>query len=207
MANSTVAVGRGSAFCAGMIEPYFFGYGSLVNAETHSYPDPIPAKLAGWRRMWRHTTMSDVAFLTVVPDSCTTLEGLLAQVPDNDWAALDEREKAYFRTPVTPEAATVQLPDEISVQIYQTRTDQDVGPMVKHPILLSYLDVVVQGYLRVFGEDGVARFFATTSGWEAPVLNDRMAPRYPRHQHLDGAETALVDAHLAALSAHVQDLH
>ena len=26
-------------------------------------------------------------------------------------------------------------------------------------VLLSYIDVVVQGYLREFGEDGVARFF------------------------------------------------
>lgn len=186
---------------------YFFGYGSLVNAATHDYPGPVPAKLAGWRRMWRHTAMRDVAFLTVVPDSGCIIEGLLAQVPDNDWAALDEREYAYFRSAVTPEPLTAPLPRGLETQVYQTHTDRDAPPSTRHPILLSYLDVVVQGYAQVFGEDGVARFFATTSGWDSPILNDRAAPQYPRHQVLSADETALVDDHLRALSAHVQDLH
>lgn len=190
-----------------MTNHHFFGYGSLVNAATHDYPAPIPAKLAGWRRMWRHTAMRDVAFLTVVPDPACTIEGLLAQVPGNDWAALDQREYAYFRNPVTPEPLTTALPNGLAAQIYQTNTDRDAWPSVRHPILLSYLDVVVQGYLHVFGEEGVGRFFATTSGWDGPVLNDRTKPQYPRHQVLTPDETALVDAHLAALSAHVKDLH
>ena len=67
-----------------------------------------------------------------------------------------------------------------------------------HPILLSYLDVVIQGYLRHFGPDGVARFVATTEGWNAPVLNDRAAPLYPRAQRLTAAETGLVDTILQA---------
>ncbi|MFT6224241.1 MAG: hypothetical protein ACJA1F_002090 [Paracoccaceae bacterium] len=72
------------------------------------------------------------------------------------------------------------------------------------PILRSYLDVVVQGYLQVFGEQGVVDFFATTRGWQAPVLDDRTAPVYPRHQLLSSSETALVDAHLSALAAQVE---
>jgi hypothetical protein len=36
------------------------------------------------------------------------------------------------------------------------------------------------------------------------VLNDRAAPRYPRHKVLSAAETALVDDHLARLSARVE---
>ena len=60
-----------------------------------------------------------------------------------------------------------------------------------HPILLSYLDTV--------GPEGAARFFETTSGWDAPILDDRSAPRYPRHQRLSPAETTVVDQHLARL--------
>jgi hypothetical protein len=57
--------------------------------------------------------------------------------------------------------------------------------------------VVVQGYLREFGEAGVKRFFDTTDGWEAPVLNDRADPVYPRHRVLTADERTLVDDLLA----------
>ena len=71
-------------------------------------------------------------------------------------------------------------------------------------MLLSYLDAVVQGYLREYGEAGADRFFATTDGWEAPFLNDRAAPRYPRHQQLAPDETAFVDDRLARLAVDVR---
>ena len=71
---------------------------------------------------------------------------------------------------------------------------------------MSYLDVVVQGYLRTFGPDGALRFFETTDGWGSPILNDRAAPRYPRHQQLDPDETHFVDTQLARLSAVVKHL-
>ncbi len=184
-----------------MSDPFFFGYGSLVNAATHSYPNALPANVTGWRRAWRHTRMRDVAYLTAVPDAASDIQGLVAQVPDYDWAALDEREYAYFRTPIPSDTITVRGGGDMSVQIYQTHTDKDAAPSVRHPILLSYLDVVVQGYLQVFGKEGAARFFQTTSGWDAPIQNDRADPRYPRAQRLSAAETKLVDD---LLSAHMQ---
>jgi hypothetical protein len=61
----------------------------------------------------------------------------------------------------------------------------------------------VQGYLRAFGEDGVRDFFDTTDGWNAPILNDRAEPRYPRHQQLRPEETDLVDAHLNRIAAQI----
>jgi hypothetical protein len=74
---------------------------------------------------------------------------------------------------------------------------------VPAPILMSYLDVVVQGYLREFGQAGAEDFFATTDGWDIPVLDDRAAPRYPRHQALTGDERALVDALLREVGGRV----
>jgi hypothetical protein len=68
---------------------------------------------------------------------------------------------------------------------------------MRHPILLSYVDAVVQGYLATYGEAGAERFFATTEGWDAPVLNDRATPRYPRAQTLTVLERDFVNAHLA----------
>lgn len=186
-----------------MRDQYFFGYGSLVNAATHAYRRTQPVRLAGFKRMWRHTVLRDIAFLTVVPDAEHHIDGLIAHVPENDWTALDIREEAYTRDLLTANMLT-GVAGDFDVQLYQTRTDRDTAQ--RHPILLSYLDCVVQGYHQIFGATGVSDFFDSTSGWDAPVLNDRSDPQYPRHQVLSKAETALVDHHLAQLSARVEQL-
>lgn len=182
--------------------PYFFGYGSLVNRDTHSYPDAHPAQLVGWRRAWVRSAAFDRVFLSVTLDPETTISGLIAAVPNADWAALDARETGYARLssggavkhPLTP------APD---IAHYAVPASQQ-GHTTANAIILSYLDVVVQGFLREFGEDGVQAFFDTTDGWDTPILNDRAAPQYPRHKVLTTAETALVDHHLARLSARVE---
>lgn len=179
-----------------MSDPAFFGYGSLVNLATHTYDDPRPATLLGWRRVWRRTTLRRAAFLSVMPDRDSTLHGIIARVPGADWVALDQREAAYQRHDVSETVRHDGQPAPTA--LYQVGPEH-VSEGEDHPILLSYLDVVVQGYLRVFGAEGVSHFFATTDGWDAPILNDRDDPIYPRHQVLSNAERALVDTHLAAM--------
>ena len=159
----------------------FFGYGSLVNRRTHLYGGTA-LTVRGWRRAWRHTPLRPVAFLTAVPDAEAAIDGLAADVPGGNWAALDEREAAYLRT---------ALPE--GPQVYHIPEGHHGPATQAHPILRSYLDTVVQGYLAEFGRDGVARFFDTTSGWDAPIRDDRAAPLYPRAQQVTPEETALVD--------------
>jgi len=170
-----------------MNDPQFFGYGSLVNLKTHAYVQPQHAQATGWRRVWRSTTLSDVAILSVTPHADTTLDGIVAQVPNADWIALDARERAYKRQVQENGVAIYEIIDKI---IYPA-----AGP---HPILRSYLDVVIQGYLTEFGTAGAAKFFETTDNW-GPIKDDRSNPLYPRHQQLSAAETAFIDEQLAAL--------
>lgn len=175
---------------------YVFGYGSLVNRRTHAYSEAAPARLSGWRRVWRHTRLRPVAFLTAVPDPGAEIDGLVARIEGPDWTALDERERAYDR--VAAVEVTHGLKHRPAVSVYTI-------PEGKHPrapeshLLLSYIDTVVQGFLAEFGEDGVRRFFATTHGWDAPVADDRARPIYGRHQSLAARERALVDENLATL--------
>ena len=180
-----------------MTRPFFFGYGSLVNRATHDYSDAHPARIAGWRRAWRHVEGRQVAFLTAVPAPESSIEGLIAHVPGGDWAALDMREHAYARVLATDVEHGIAGGPEI--HIYHAPADMHAPASEMRPVLLSYVDVVVQGYLREFGEDGVARFFETTDGWDAPMRNDRANPLYPRHQVLSAEETALVDDWLGRL--------
>lgn len=136
-----------------------------------------------------------MAYLTIVPDPGSVIDGLIAEVPLRDWAALDERERAYDRVEAGHQVAH-SLPHEPEIAVYTIPDGKHAAPSAAGPVLLSYLDTVVQGYLREFGEDGVQRFFDTTDGWDAPVLDDRNAPVYPRHRPLAGDERAVVDAHL-----------
>ncbi len=184
-----------------MSDPFFFGYGSLVNRSTHIYENAHQATLSGWRRTWVHTGSRDMAFLSIHPAKGHDIDGLIAQVPNNDWGALDLRETGYDRFDISPAISHQAAAKEIHAYAVPTETHI---PEAKNRILLSYLDVVVQGFLREFGEDGVASFFGTTDGWDARILNDRASPIYPRAQVLSGQETALVDRHLTALSAVIE---
>ncbi|KAA2313727.1 gamma-glutamylcyclotransferase [Pseudooceanicola sediminis] len=186
--------------------PYFFGYGSLVNRDTHIYAPAHPATAQGWRRLWRHTALRNFAILTAVPSPGTVIDGLIAPVPNADWAALDAREFAYDRHIATPDIAHGQaLPrgQPIDIAIYTIPASKHPAAKAPTPILLSYLDVVLQGYLREFGPAGAQRFFDTTDGWETPILNDRAAPLYPRAKTLSPDETAFIDDHLARLQSEI----
>jgi hypothetical protein len=175
-----------------MEHAFVFGYGSLVNPATHAYGKLHPAALPGWRRVWRHVEGRSVAFLTVTRDPSCRIEGVIAPVPGVEWTELDFRERSYVRESATGiEHSLTGTPD---IRFYHAPESLHRPITGHHPILLSYLDVVVQGYFRLGGAATVSAFFATTEGWNAPVLNDRGNPRYPRHQVLTAEETALADA-------------
>ncbi|WP_299609426.1 gamma-glutamylcyclotransferase family protein [uncultured Tateyamaria sp.] len=174
--------------------PWFFGYGSLVNRATHDYPQAQQATLRGWRRTWVRTALRDVVFLSVHEAPGHSIDGLIASVPGADWAALDQRESGYNR--IDASHAVHHGADAGDIAVYQVpQESQRMGG--DHRILLSYLDVVVQGFVREFGQAGAEHFFATTDGWETQVHDDRAAPLYPRAQVLTAQERALTDRLLA----------
>jgi hypothetical protein len=179
------------------MDAFVFGYGSLVNRSTHDYARAHPARISGWRRAWRHVVDRDVAFLTAIPDPDTEIDGLAAFVPAHDWPALDAREFSYDRAAATN--VMCRDADGHTVHIYHAPPERQAQASTLRPVLLSYLDVVVQGFQAEFGPEGVARFFDTTDGWDAPILNDRATPHYSRHRALKPEETALVDTHLKRL--------
>ena len=174
----------------------FFGYGSLVNCATHDHGFARRARLRGWRRHWVQAADRPLAFLSVRPDPLSAIDGLVCDVAPGGWPALDLRETAYFRTEVSPDTLAPTLSN---VMIYQAEAPMPGLPDQTRPMLLSYLDVVVQGFLNEFGEDGVMAFMRSTTGWDVPMVDDRAAPIYPRAQVLSAAETALVDTWVAQL--------
>jgi len=182
-----------------MKKQFIFGYGSLVHRGTHAYRRTFRANLKGWRREWRHTTLRKVAYLTAVPDPDFEIDGLILGVAHGE-PELESRERAYERTDVTPAVVHSASP-AAKVHVYTIPEGRHGKPDEKHPILLSYIDVVVSGYLREFGREGVERFFSSTVGWSAPIRNDRSAPVYPRYQKLTPGEIEVVDIMLERIGA------
>jgi hypothetical protein len=140
-----------------------------------------------------------VALLSIEPCVGSEIEGLVADVPGGDWAALDHRETGYMRRDVS----THITPNSSDISAYVVTADLAPKPDAS-VLLLSYIDVVAQGYLRVFGTQGVRGFFESTTGWNFAIQDDRADPIYPRHQHLTNKERALVDQHIANLPSVVK---
>ncbi|WP_290998070.1 gamma-glutamylcyclotransferase family protein [Hoeflea sp.] len=196
----------------------YFGYGSLVNRLTLR-PGVVaawPARLSGWRRTWRArpdmgpTPPAALApgpapcLLSAHPDPRSAIDGLLVIDLAENLASVDAREFRYHRRAIGVEdlifngdAPALARRAGISLHVYEARIEHPPvdGPA---PILRSYLDTVMQGFLREFGAEGLRRFVAETAAFDRPVLEDRRQPLYARAVTLSPDEIGLFDAVLEA---------
>ncbi len=178
----------------------YFGYGSLVNLGSLRTPyiSAHRVTLTGWKRAWlarpkvagSFASDDGLAFLSVVAAPGAQIDGLLITDHASSLASLDEREALYSRVKLNA--------DDLHHHDDPVATDDRFLYVADEPpahgeagILRSYLDVVMQGYLQQFGEDGLARFMQTTLNFDCPIFEDREAPRYPRATTLSRHEVEL----------------
>jgi hypothetical protein len=186
----------------------YFGYGSLVNRATlrTRVVDAVPARLSGWRRCWRSRPDAPgptPALLSVRPQADAAVDGLLVFDQAENLAAVDLREAHYDRRSVSPDQLEVigalqdgWLADGCPVFVYEAKY-ATAGAHASY-ILQSYLDAVMQGFLREHGEESARRFVMETEGFDLAVLRDRENPLYPRAVTLSATERELFDRLLAA---------
>jgi hypothetical protein len=193
----------------------YFGYGSLVNRATLTtgLVEAHPARLKGWRRTWRPrpemgpdmdatpgATLPDgvtPSLLSAHPAEGFSIDGLLVIDFAVNLAGIDTREFRYHRRDIRLSDLEFAQPGhgigaEIALHVYEARIEHPAaeGPA---PILRSYLDAVMQGFLREFGPDGLHRFVAETDAFHTPIHEDRAQPLYPRAVSLSPAEMELFD--------------
>lgn len=204
----------------------YFGYGSLVNRATLTtgHVAAHRARLKGWRRTWRPRpqmeTLPDMGAALSLPDGGTpalltahraegaSIDGLLVIDFAVNLPGIDAREFRYHRREITladlefeSRDAAHGLGADVSLHVYEARIEHPPasGPT---PILRSYLDAVMQGFLREFGAEGLHRFVLETDAFHMPIHEDRAEPLYPRSVSLSVAEIALFEA---ALGRSVRD--
>ncbi len=184
-----------------METPYrwFFGYGSLVNDDTLA-PGTVwqRATLQGWRRVWGHSIERDPRWLALnaVRDDNTAIDGLLIRETADTAGALAAREAGYSAVQIEVNDLNVTLPADDTAWIWSSNTPAEPGQLAC--LCQSYIDCVLAGFDRHFGANGIARFVASTNGWQRPVIADRGTPRYPRAVTLTPAFSAHIDMRVDA---------
>jgi len=178
----------------------YFGYGSLVNLSSLRTPyiSAHRVTLKGWKRIWlsrpkeagSFASLEGLAFLSVVPEPATNIDGMLITDHASSLKSLDEREVLYSRVDLNPD--DLHHHDEKIEPASQFLYMADEHPAHKEAkILRSYLDVVMQGYRTHFGVEGIERFFASTLNFDLDILEDRAEPKYPRATTLTSEEKKL----------------
>ena len=181
----------------------YFGYGSLVNRDTRPPGEiAINATLNGWRRVWDHrvaTTRERHACTSLsIEPAENAIDGVLVRIPESNLPALDARESGYRRLQLN--ASNFTHPPGVTdtiIHVYQSLDSNRHLADDEHPVTQSYVDCVMAGYARRFGDTGLRHLLQTTRGWDRPVLEDRAAPTYPRSVMLPKEQLDYFDSLLA----------
>ncbi|OLL31035.1 hypothetical protein BTH42_14170 [Burkholderia sp. SRS-W-2-2016] len=193
-----------------------FGYGSLINSPSREATAgkpvaAIPVRVSaafGYVRSWSDRARSGFTALGLRRpfdgEAPMTINGVIYPVAGNDMSAFDAREKGYVRIEV-PRAlieavSWQQLPAAGTVWVYVPKADGNAPgeglpvPDANHPLVQSYIDVVIEGGLE-YGPEFAREIIATTRDWSSYWLNDRTLARRP---WVFDKQFATVDALLAA---------
>ena len=185
----------------------YFGYGSLVNRNTRPAQEIAhSARLNGWQRVWDHRVSDPYrdkrcTSLSIEPSREVAVEGVVVRLELDKLPQLDQREAGYDRL-ILP-ASDFDLPEELleqmategmdEIMVYRSQEHNRGLADAENPVLQSYVDCVMAGYLHRFGEEGVNALVSSTRGWECSLFNDRTEPFYPRWVEVSSADQQYFD--------------
>lgn len=116
------------------------------------------------------------------------IDGVVVSLPLEALPTLDAREDGYER--LTLPATQFDLPEGLEVDevhVYRSLSHNRLPATGEHPILQTYIDCCMAGFLRLYGEGGLDNFLTNTLGWEGAIEDDRHQPRYPRAVQVPGS--------------------
>jgi hypothetical protein len=172
------------------------GYGSLMEDASREHTSPRagaahPVEITGFRRGWFSRGSSvgfSTTYLGVIEEPQARLNAVAYRVDPAELAATDAREASYCRAIVArgdlrPLERGFSLPAGAQAWIYVGARGSAMPPDARFPIVQSYVDVFLSGCFEQEERHGIAGFaaecVATTAGWSAYWVNDRIFPRRP----------------------------
>lgn len=174
-----------------------FGYGSLINRNTWSFNASFELiNIPGWVRQWRKIikmNFGEICVLTISPDENFNIDGIIIFTDLLTSTIIKQREIGYQKT-IVHETPTGPI------FAYTANIDSFKWASEQAPILQSYIDTVAYGFYQELGMSGFLNFFATTQGWQLPILNDRDQPLYSRAIKIDPEFLSLIDQQILAHS-------
>jgi hypothetical protein len=182
---------------------YLFGYGSLVDQVSRVSGCIWPVQLIGFTRAWRHcidTQWGKVCALTIVPNGSAEVTGVLIPVNPAELVELDEREIGYIRRSVGRDdviGKSFSSSEPMKVFTYFSERRHLRPGCLEYPIWKSYVEYILARYIELFGKNASRAFIQETIGWEAPMLDDRLCPKYPRAEPLSAQMRTIIDESLA----------
>ena len=184
---------------------YIFGYGSLVNAESRaasfeSMTSVVAARISadfGYKRVWNYQGPGFTALGLEKTNNAMSINGIIYSVKAEDMTVWDQRERNYDRIELPWEFVEsvdwMDLPKKGKLWVYVPKVNNTASP--SHPIIQSYVDICVTGFLD-YSEEFAIEFLETTGNWSMYWLNDRLVARRPwvhfkKHSRVDN----LLDNH------------
>lgn len=187
---------------------YLFGFGSIINTNTHASwmadgSQALPGQRAniracfGYRRGWNFRSNTGFTALGIAKDNAgdgTVINGVLFRIPHSMLSSFDRREVGYDRVEMNlehlellpgPDSAgglevdTLKIADGAKLWVYVPKQSFCAEANEDHPILQSYVDTVIQGCLQWGGEEMAEQFVVTTYCWSPYFLNDTPSSRRP----------------------------
>jgi hypothetical protein len=195
------------------------GYGSLMEKKSKAMSAPTagpnhPVRVTGFQRSWTDRGGLGPGFRTIFlgVEVAKGIQMVAVAYSDPDRTNIsgtDAREQSYCRMAVEPAKVEVldswDLPADAEIWIYTMKPDKIGRPDASHPIVQSYVDVFLSGYLQMQDllrpEIAAKLNFAsecitTTSGWSEHWKNDRI---YPRRPWMYQRNAPTIDGHLKRL--------
>lgn len=107
-----------------------------------------------------------------------TINGVLRAIYDESYFSLENERGRFEKIPMEhfETLGWQSLPDFPVCHAYKARSVEPVN--IHYPILQTYLDTCLKGYLE-YGEAFAIEFLETTTGWSKFWLNDREVARRP----------------------------
>ena len=204
--------------------PYIFGYGSLIEQASRLRSTPsalyvLPARAHGYARGWwgRNGTIGfSTTFLGAIPDTSSSINGVIYAVDEKELHDTDERESGYTREHIASHLEILSggsVPKgEIYIYLNKFKDGQREKsvPTRDFPIVQSYVDICLTGCLQIEkgfpdAADFAREFIKTTQEWSNYWENDRVHPRRAIFTVRDALKIdKLLEMHLPTLFTEIQ---